>query len=127
MTTEIRWYAKATAVLLLICLVLFFAPLLIGVWLPDVASAPRNVLAEERAGNGEVVRVIQYWNRVDFYSTELHYAGTNGAATVCTLDADDSKHWSVPLEVDWEKKKAKVMLGAGHLRIVDLVSGEWEQ
>jgi hypothetical protein len=106
--------------------VALFLPLQIGVWVPDMIAAPRNVLAEARRENGESVRVIQYWNRCDFYSTEFWYVGTNGVSTTCTLDGDDSKSWSVRLAVDWEAKKARVTLGGGRLRVVDLVRGEWE-
>src|SRR5688500_1646229 len=120
---QFLWGIALVAFALAMVLVL---PLQVGVWVPDVIAAPRNVLAEERRENGESVRVIQYWNRIDFYSTELEYVGTNGTVTTCTLDGDDSKSWRVPLVVDWERKKAKVTLGGGRLRNVDLVSGEWE-
>jgi hypothetical protein len=102
-------------------------PLQVGVWVPDMIAAPRKVLAEARRENGESVRVIQYWNRCDFYSTELWYVGTNGVSRTCTLDGDDSKSWNVPLSVDWETKKARVTLGGGRLRVVDLARGEWAQ
>jgi hypothetical protein len=122
-----KWHTKATGVILLICAGVFVPPLLIGVWLPDVVFVPRSVLAERRSPDGEVVRVIQYWNRVDFYSTELHYIPTTGLSIVSTLDGDDYKHWHVPLAVDWKKKQAKVILGHGRLRTVDLVSGDWDR
>ena len=127
MDPQIKWYAKAAVVFAIVNVGILVAPLAVGIWLPDVISAPRKVLAEDRRANGELVRDIQYWNRVDFYNTELEYSGTNGVSTRCTLDADDSKSWRVPLVVDWEKKKAKVTLGGGRLRIVDLLLGEWER
>jgi hypothetical protein len=120
-------YAKVAAIIVIANVGVLVVQLLVGVWLPDVISAPRNVLAEERRANGESVRVIQYWNHSDFYSTELEYVGTNGILTKCTLDGDDSKSWRAPLIVDWDEKKAKVTLGGGRLRAVDLVRGERER
>lgn len=127
MGAQTKQFVWGMALVALMAAIVLFVPLLIGVWIPDVISAPRNVLAELRRTNGETVRVIQYWNRCDFYSTELEYTGTNGVLARCTLDADDSKSWRVPVVVDWEMKKAKVTIGGGRLRVVDLLSGEWER
>jgi hypothetical protein len=75
MAPEIKWYAKAAAVIVATMGVVLGIPLLVGVWLPDVIAAPRNDLAEERNDNGGVVRVVQYWNRSDFYK---HRTGVRG-------------------------------------------------
>ncbi|MFN0069755.1 MAG: hypothetical protein ACKVYV_19225, partial [Limisphaerales bacterium] len=48
---------------------LFSLPMLLGVWLPDVLTTREHVLAEQRLTGGHSFKVVQYWNRVDFYST----------------------------------------------------------
>lgn len=53
-------------------------PLIIGIWVPDVIFAPRHTLAEQRLGSGHSFRVIQYWNRCDFYNTELLHISPDG-------------------------------------------------
>src|SRR5205814_9655969 len=52
--------------------------LLIGVWLPDVVFAPRSTIAYTKLPSGYTFRIVQYWNRVDFYSTELHIISPDG-------------------------------------------------
>jgi len=90
-------------------------PLLIGIWLPDVISAPRHTLAEQQLASGHSFRVIQYWNRGDFYNTELEHVSPNGTAETHVLDADDSKSWRVPLVVDEQHKTATVTLSGGRV------------
>ena len=98
---------------------LFGLPLLIGVWLPDMIYAPHHTLAEQRLASGHTFRVVQYWNRVDFYSTELHVTSPDGGTEVHTLDGDDSKSWRLPLTIDEQKHTATIILGGGRERKVD--------
>jgi len=53
-------------------------PLVVGVWLPDLISAPERTLAEARVAGGDSFRVIQYWNRCDFYTTALIHTAPDG-------------------------------------------------
>jgi hypothetical protein len=94
-------------------------PLLIGIWLPDVISAPQHTLAEQRLATGHSFRVIQYWNRGDFYNTELLHTSPDGTVATHVLDADDDKSWSVPLVVDEAHKTVTVTLGGGRVKKVD--------
>ena len=94
-------------------------PLLIGIWLPDVISAPQHTLAEQQLASGHSFRVIQYWNRVDFYNTELLHTFPNGTVETHVLDADDSKSWGVPLVVDEQHKTVRLTLGGGRVRKVE--------
>ena len=87
--------------------------LLIGVWLPDVVFAPRSTIAYKTLPSGYSFRVIQYWNRVDFYSTELHITFPDGRKQVHTLDGDDNKSWSVPMSVDESNRVVRVILSGG--------------
>lgn len=99
--------------------VLFGLPLIIGVWLPDVISAPEHTLAEQRLASGHAFRVVQYWNHIDFYSTELRITLPDGSTETHTLDGDDSKSWRLPLVVDEQHHTATVTLGGGRVRKVD--------
>ena len=114
---------KRTLVTLLIVTLifgtLFGLPLLIGVWLPDVIGASQHTLAGRRLDSGHTFRVVQYWNRIDFYSTELHVISPDGRTEVQTLDGDDSKSWRLPLTVDEQNHTATVILGGGRERKVD--------
>jgi hypothetical protein len=113
---------KPLIILLTVAVVLgalFSLPMLIGVWLPDVISAQEHTLAEQRLASGYSFRVVQYWNRVDFYSTELRVTSPDGRTEVHTLDGDDSKSWRLPLTVDEQSHTATVMLGGGRERKVD--------
>ena len=94
-------------------------PLLIGVWLPDVISASEHIVAEKRLASGHTFRVVQYWNRVDFYSTELRVTSPDGTTETHTLDGDDSKSWRLPLIIDEEQHTATVTLEVGRVRKVD--------
>jgi hypothetical protein len=114
---------KQFLTILLIFVLLFGAllglPLLIGIWLPDIISAPRHVLAEERLASGHSFRVIQYWNRGDFYNTELWHAFPNGTVETTVLDGDDNKSWSLPLNIDEQNKTATVTLSGNRVKRID--------
>jgi hypothetical protein len=114
---------KAASGCLSLAVVVFFLPLAIGVWLPDAISLQRNILAEATSDQGEIIRVKQYWNSVDFYNTELEHVSTNGTVETWVLDGDDMKSWSVPLSVDWGAKEAKVTLGGNRRMTVDWAEG----
>src|SRR6185295_507016 len=106
------------AVAVVLGVVLLFAallglPMLMGVWLPDVMVAQDHLLAEQRLTNGYCFRIVQYWNRVDFYSTELRITSPDGHVDVHTLDGDDSKSWHLPLTIDEQRRTATVILGGG--------------
>ena len=92
--------------------------LLIGVWLPDVVFAPERILAEQRLESGHAFRVVQYWNGVDFYTTELRVNAPDGGIECHTLDGDDSKSWRLPLVIDEQHHTATVTLGGGRVRMV---------
>ena len=94
-------------------------PLLVGVWLPDVLTAPENVLAEQRLTDGYSFRVIQYWNHMDFYTTELRVISPGGQAKTFILDGDDNKSWSLPLMIDEKHRTATVTLRGGRVKQVD--------
>ena len=114
---------KTLLTILLIVGLLFGAllglPLLIGIWLPDVISAPQHTLAEQRLASGHLFRVIQYWNRGDFYNTELLHTSPDGSVETHVLDGDDDKSWSVPLVIDEKRKTVTVILGGGRVKKVD--------
>ena len=93
-------------------------PLLIGIWLPDVIFPSSNTLADLRFVSGHSFRVIQYWNRCDFYNTELLHTLPDGSVTTNVLDADDAKSWSVPLIVDEQQRTATIILRGNRVKKV---------
>ncbi len=106
-----------TAVSLIIIGAALLLPLAIGVWLPDVFLARPHTLASRDATNGHRFRVVQYWNRIDFYSTELHIISPDGRTDVRTLDGDDWKRWSVPIVIDEGNRVVSVTLGERRVRM----------
>ena len=117
---------KPIVITLFIVVLLFGAvlglPLFIGIWLPDVISAPQHTLAEQHLTNGHSFAVVQYWNRGDFYSTELLHTLPDGTAVTHVLDSDDSKSWRLPLVVNEQQRTATITLGGGRVKIL-----HWEQ
>ena len=99
-------------------MVILFAPLFIGVWLPDIIFDTPRTLAEASSPDGGHFRVVQYWNHFDFYSTELHHTRPDGTTGGHTLDGDDAKSWSVPLVLDPKDHTATVTLSGGRIRTV---------
>jgi hypothetical protein len=109
---------KWIRILVLAAGALLALPLLMGVWLPDVITASEHTLAEERLASGHVLRVVQFWNRVDFYSTEVRVTRPDGMTESHTLDGDDSKRWRATLTLDELNHTAEVKWGSGLLRKV---------
>lgn len=112
-----RTHALTVAALAIAVLVPLL-PLVIGVWLPDVFIARPHTLASLTLTNGYRFQVVQYWNHIDFYSTELRITSPDGHTQVHTLDGDDAKSWRVPMTVDERRRIASVTLGGGRLRTV---------
>jgi hypothetical protein len=104
---------KWIRILVLAAGALLALPLLMGVWLPDVITANEHTLAEERLASGHVFRVVQFWNRVDFYSTELRVTKPDGTTENHTLDGDDSKRWRATLTLDELNHTAEIKWGNG--------------
>ena len=103
----------------LLCAAVFGLPLLIGIWVPDVFLNSRHTLAETNLPSGHSFHVIQYWNHVDFYNTELIHSQPNGTSERTVLDADDNKTWRVGLVVNESNKTATITLGGGRVKNVD--------
>ncbi|MCE2694250.1 MAG: hypothetical protein LW645_08290 [Verrucomicrobiaceae bacterium] len=54
---------------------LFILPLLIGVWLPDVISAPEHTLAEQRLASGHSFRVVPALRLTGWTATTARVGG----------------------------------------------------
>ncbi len=72
-------------------------PLIIGVWLPDILLGQQRVLAEQTLPTDQTYRVVQYWNYVDFYTTELRVLNADGSRQRCIIDGDDNLHFAADL------------------------------
>lgn len=83
---------------------LFIAPIL--VWLSyyinpiDVIFANEHFLAEYELEGGDVVSLIQFWNRGDFYTTKLKRIDSEGNLYEDVIDPDDSKIWRADITLD---------------------------
>ena len=110
-------YRKLTWIIILTGLVFFLillAPMSIGVWVPDILSGKRHVLAEVNMTDRTTLRVIQYWNHSDFYTTELQHWKNGDIIGQLVLDGDDAKQWSVELQL--EDRDATVVWKDGRTR-----------
>jgi hypothetical protein len=103
----------------LVAAALLILPLRVGIWLPDVLVAPEKTLAEQKLSNGYSFRVVQYWNRSDFYTTQLRVTSPNGITETNTLDGDDSKSWRLPLVINQSTRTATVTLSGNRMRSVE--------
>jgi hypothetical protein len=95
-----------------------YLPLKVGIWLPDVVYAARHTLATQTLSSGHSFRVVQYWNRSDFYTTELIHVFPEGREEIHILDGDDSKTWQVPLSINEGAQTTTVVLRGGRERTV---------
>lgn len=69
------------------------------VWLPDVFTGQKRVVATLAAKSGDVIVVRQWWNRVDFYTVELRHIDQNKKSYYCVIDADSPKWWTCKLRM----------------------------
>jgi hypothetical protein len=112
---------RLTTIMLIVCIAscaLLALPLSIGIWLPDVFTDSEHVLAERQLASGHSFRVVQYWNRVDFYTTLLRHTSPDGTLETFVLDGDDGKSWSTPLVINEETRSARITLRGGRVKRV---------
>jgi hypothetical protein len=114
-SSTLRNCLLGTVALLIAALLL---PLSIGIWLPDVFVGRQSILAESKIDSSITFRVVQYWNHVDFYTTELHILHPSGSLEKRNLDDDDDKTWSVPLVIDPRQRTATITLKGNRVRTV---------
>ncbi len=95
--------------------VAFYAPLVIGgVWIPDFTGKSR-ILGQTIDSTGQRLEVVQFWNHVDFYTTELVVTKTDGTIRRKLIDGDSKKGWTARITVDEAKRTAVVMInGMGY-------------
>ncbi len=87
-------------------------PLGWGIWLPDIPGQP-NTLASAKTPSGHRITVVQYWNHIDFYTTEARVTAPNGVTTVMIQDDDSNKEWSTSIEIDPSQNRATFLLSGG--------------
>ena len=98
-------------------LVAAILPLGCGVWLPDIFGK-QSILCSATASTGHRISIVQYWNHVDFYTTEARLTSPDGATSVTLLDGDASKSWSGTLEIDPPQKSAAFRLLEGRTGVI---------
>lgn len=90
----------------------FFLPLIYGVWLPDVFGK-QHTLCSATTKSGHSVSIVQYWNHVDFYTTEARVTSPGGVTTTTLIDGDAAKSWSATLEIDPSQTSATYRIPNG--------------
>lgn len=94
--------------------VAFYAPLAMGVWIPDFTGKIR-VLGQAVDSTGQRLEVVQFWNHIDFYTIELVVTKTDGTVSRKLIDGDSKKCWIALITVDEAKRTAGVMInGMGY-------------
>ena len=102
------WLTSASVVVFLS----FGLPLAYGVWLPDVFGK-QHTLCSATTSTGYQVSIVQYWNHVDFYTTEARMTAPGGATSIILIDGDAAKSWSATLEMDPSQTQATYRLPDG--------------
>ncbi len=87
-------------------------PLAIGVWLPDVFGK-EHVLCSATTSSGHRISLVQYWNHVDFYTTEARVTGPDDVSSITVIDGDASKTWSATLAIDPSQTSATYQIPGG--------------
>jgi hypothetical protein len=64
------------------------------IWIPDLWRQGRRVVHAFEDRDGNKYQVMEWWNRVDFYSVEFVHSCSNGATHTALIDSDASKWWS---------------------------------
>ena len=77
-------------------------------WPPDIISPRVHVLASAASLAGDRFQVVQYWNRGDFYTTELEHLAPDGIFSVQQINWDDGKQWLSRIRVSEHDKRAFV-------------------
>jgi len=70
------------------------------VWLPDIWFAPHRVLASMSLKDGSNIKVVEFWNRCDFYTVELQHITMAGETNSVVIDPDSPKVWFCKLRAD---------------------------
>ncbi len=78
------------------------------IWPPDLVHDRIHTLASLRLSDGNLFTVSQYWNHVDFYTTELQHTSPGGQVATYTLDGDDHKRWTVRIVPDSQNRLVTV-------------------
>jgi hypothetical protein len=102
------WLVSASAVVFLS----FGLPLVYGVWLPDVFGK-HHTLCSATSSTDYQISIVQYWNHVDFYTTEARITAPGGATSIILIDGDAAKSWSATLEMDPSQSLATYRLPGG--------------
>ena len=105
-----RWFVTASLAFFLS----LFLPLTMGVWLPDVFGK-QHTLCSGTTSTGYQVSIVQYWNHVDFYTTEARITAPDGVTSISIVDGDASKTWTATLEMDPSQKGATYRLPNGRV------------
>jgi hypothetical protein len=87
-------------------------PLVIGVWLADLAGK-QHTLCSAISTSGHRVSIVHYWNQVDFYTTEARVTSPAGVTSITLIDGDASKSWGAALEIDPSQTSATFRLPNG--------------
>ncbi|MFT3989783.1 MAG: hypothetical protein QM680_00090 [Luteolibacter sp.] len=112
-----QWNPLAWAVSLAIVTTAFLAPLAMGVWLPDFTGKPQ-ILGRTNSADGQTFEVIQFWNRVDFYTTELVVTPAVGPPRRIAIDGDAAKGWNATISLNETQKTASIRVDGTNYSVI---------
>lgn len=70
----------------------------------------RRTIAWQKMADGHAFRVVQHWNGIDFYTTELQHIAPSGDVKTYVVDGDDERRTSATLIVNARKRTADIKL-----------------
>ena len=83
---------------------------IVGVWPPDIGSRKPALLATAESVSGERFKIVQFWNGVDFYTTQVEDIRPDGTVHIAVIDGDDRKQWPCSAKVIEAEKKLLITL-----------------
>lgn len=91
-----------------------------GIWPPDF-DGRKLTLASATAPDGTRLRVEQYWNHIDFYSTDFYATPPGGKTVKYVIDGDDRKRWRGEIQISGTS--ARIVVGREEQGVYDLKRG----
>ena len=94
------------------------------VWPPDLTGRV-NEVGNYTAQDGTRLRVVQYWNHFDFYTTLFYARLPEGEEHVYLIDGDDRKRWGCEFEPTTGDKFVRILFGGRQRGMLNLETSQF--